>query len=367
MQTRQQQLYDAANADPATAGLPVLAPALAFRWNYEAAGDLSQNADLANAHMYPGGYRPSNQIPQITRAVRGSNPDQPLVVTEAGYHNALNTDNGHRPVPEDVAGVYLPRLLLEHHLRGTKRLYTYELIDEFDDPDATNPEAHFGLLRRDLSPKPAYTAMQTLLGLLADPGPAFTPGSLPVTVDGFPSDARYVLTQKRTGQFVLLLWRDVAIYDPEQQVPVVVEPTKVTLRLGTPADLKVYRPSQGGESPVVEAEGSSLPLQLDGQVTAVTIDEQAAAPSVPTRPRIVSAKAGRGSVSVTWRRAKPRGRAVTAYQLVWGTRTLKVGPEVRTARLARLPKGRELRVAVRARNAVGWGKPDYTRYLMTRR
>ena len=153
----------------------MLAPALAFKWNYVTAGDLSQNADYANGHMYPGGYRPSNEISQITAAIRGSIANKPLVTTEAGYHNAMNTTNGHRPVPEDVAGVYLPRLLLEHYLRGEKRLYSYELIDEFADPGLTNPEANFGLLRRDWSPKPAFTAMKNTLALLDDPGPSFTP------------------------------------------------------------------------------------------------------------------------------------------------------------------------------------------------
>ena len=240
----QRGLYAAAKADAATGDLPVLAPSLAFRQNYASVGDLSAYADLANGHMYPGGYLPSNEITRITQALRTMTPNAPLITTEAGYHNALNADNGHRAVPEDVAGVYLPRLLLEHVRRGEKRMYSYELIDEFDDPDLTDPEAHFGLLHRDLTPKPAYTAMKRLLALLADPGPDLTPGSLAVAADGLPSDARYVLTQKRDGPFVLLLWREVSIYDPVAQQPVAVTPSDVTLRLADPAGLTVYRPSE---------------------------------------------------------------------------------------------------------------------------
>jgi hypothetical protein len=56
-----------------------------------------------------------------------------------------------------------------------------------------------------------------------------------------------------------------------------------------------------------------------------------------------------------------------AYQVSWGTKTLRVGPGVRTATLTDLPRGRELRVAVRARNALGWGKAGYTRQVTTRR
>ena len=69
----------------------------------------------------------------------------------------------------------MPRLLLEHFMRGEQRFYSYELIDEFVDPEQTNPEANFGLLRRDLTPKPAYTAMKTLLGPAVGPRPGVRP------------------------------------------------------------------------------------------------------------------------------------------------------------------------------------------------
>lgn len=298
MKAWQQDLYTAAKANPATAGLPVLSPALAFRWNYAVAGDMSQHADIANAHMYPGGYKPTNQIAQITAALRTSIPEDvvgPLVTTEAGYHNALSSDPArHLPVPEDVAGIYLPRMLLEHFNRGERRMYSYELIDEYDDPGVSEPEAYFGLLRHDLTPKPAYTAMKSLLGLLADPGPAFTPGSLPVTVDGFPNDGRYLLTQRRDGRFVLLLWRDVGVYDPVAREREQVDPADVTLRLAEPAGITVYRPSAGPE-PVSDHSRSELPLQLDGAVTALVID-----PERPPEPVEVSARRGNSSAGLTW-------------------------------------------------------------------
>lgn len=363
MATWQQRLYTAAKTDPATADLPVLAPALAFRWNYSETGNLTPYADESNAHMYPGGFPPSNQITQITQAVAQMVRDKPLVTTEAGYHNAMNTTNGHLPVPEDVAGVYLPRLLLEHVLRGEKRVYTYELIDEFDDPGLVDPEAHFGLLRRDWSPKPAYTAMKNLLGLLADPGPSFAPGSLAVTADGLPADAHYLLTQKRGGRFVLLLWRDASIWDPINQQPQTVTPADVTLRLATAHHLRVYRPSDGTE-PVADSSGTSLPLQLDGQVTAVTIDPVLPV-GVPTRPRDVSAKPGDRSVTVTWRAAGPNGSPVTAYRLVAAGRKITVGPDRYRATIRRLPADRRLRVVVRAHNAAGWGPGARTPYVVT--
>ena len=35
---------------------------------------MSQYADYANGHMYPGGYKPSNEVSQITTAIRGIDP-----------------------------------------------------------------------------------------------------------------------------------------------------------------------------------------------------------------------------------------------------------------------------------------------------
>ena len=293
--TRQRDLYQATKANAATASLPVLSPALAFKWNYLPLGDLSQYADVANGHMYPGGYKPSNEVSQITTALRGTVPaTKPLITTEAGYHNALNTTNGHLPVPEDVAGVYTPRVLLDHYLRGDQRVYTYELLDEFDDPALTNPEAHFGLLHRDFTPKPAYSAMKNLLGLLSDPGPSFTTTALPIKVAGFPSDGKYVVTQKRNGQYVVLLWRDAQIYDPVLKTPTPVTPTSVTVQLAKSSNISVYRPSSGA-APVTQTQGSSIPLQLDGAVTAITIDK------IPApAPTSVAATPGNASANVSW-------------------------------------------------------------------
>jgi hypothetical protein len=296
LMARQQQLYQATKANPATANLPVLSPALAFKWNYAALGNLTPYSDYANAHMYPGGYLPSNQLSQISTAVRGVvGSTKPLITTEAGYNNAVNTTSTNLPVPEDVAGVYTPRILLEHILNGDKRVYTYELVDEFDDPGKTDVESNWGLMRHDWTPKPAYTAMKNLLGLVSDAGPAFTPTALPVKVAGFPGDGKYLLTQKRNGQYVLFLWRNVSIYDPATKQPQTVTPTNVTLQLAKSTKVSVYRPSSG-TAPVSTTTGTSVPLQMDGAVTAVTLDN----PPAPA-PQNVQAVAGASqTASVSW-------------------------------------------------------------------
>jgi hypothetical protein len=267
----QRGLAEAARIHPATAGLPLLSPALAFGRNYPALGDLSPWSNVANAHVYPGAEPPSASIGPMITALRQAVTGEPVMVTETGYHNAVNDDGSFRGVPEGVAAVYLPRLLLEHVLRGHQRVYSYELIDEFDDPSRTDREANFGLLRHDLSPKPAYLAMKRLLGLLADDRPAaFRPGWLRVRIGGLPPDGRHLLTQRRNGTFVLLLWRDVSIYDPAQRARVPVSRVPVTVRLRHPRRLAVHRVS-AEDAGVRRATGRRLEVGLGAGVTAVVL------------------------------------------------------------------------------------------------
>lgn len=361
----QTALYAAAKTTPATADLPVLSPALAYRWNFPLVTGLDAVSDRANAHVYPGAYQPSTEIERVFAALTDAVSLKPVVTTEAGYHNALNTTSSHPPVPEDVAGAYLPRLLLEHLLRDDTRMYSYELIDEFADPGLTDPEAHFGLLRHDLSPKPAYIAMKSLLALLDDPGPSFDPGSLPVAVQGWPSDGRYLLTQKRDGRFVLLLWRDTSLWDPVTRTRQSVTPIPVTLGLGDSYELGVHR--LDGTTPVAESTGTALTVDLDAEVTAVTIDpvtlDQPSVEPTPAAPARVTIRPRRHAVVVRWRSTEP---AATSYRIRVAGRTLTAGPSVRRVRVAHLATGRTVRAAVRTVTATGVSPPTRSRAVRVR-
>jgi hypothetical protein len=56
--------------------------------------------------------------------------------------------------------VYLLRTFLEHFKGGIARTYAYELLDEKPDRGLRDPEQHFGPLRQDFTPKPAFTALR---------------------------------------------------------------------------------------------------------------------------------------------------------------------------------------------------------------
>ena len=81
---------------------------------------------------------------------------KPMAATETGYPT-------HRSGSSELAqGKYLPRLFCEYFTHGVQRTFWYELVDEdeFPDPNGDNVECHYGIIRKDLTPKPAYTRPQ---------------------------------------------------------------------------------------------------------------------------------------------------------------------------------------------------------------
>lgn len=355
LRTHQRDLWEAADANPATAGLPVLAPALGQRTGFDQIADLGQYADYGNAHLYPGGRPPSWGIDWMTAAEAIVVPGKPVIFTESGYHNATNTTSGHNPTPESVVGGYAPRLLLEHYLRGTTRVYNYELLDERADPGKTDHEAAFGLLRHDFSPKPSYTALRNLLDLVADPGPAFGPGRLGYSIAGATSDLRQVLVQKRSGEFVLLLWRDQSLYDPSTGEVRTVPPRTMTLQLEDRARIAVHQPSTGA-APVSSTAGTSVPLTLGGQVVAVRIQD----PVGPHAPARLRGKAKNRSVVLRWKRpAVDGGSPVTAYVVTGlpGRKSVTLPAGRHRLVVLRLKNGKRYTFRVRALNAIGSSVP----------
>jgi hypothetical protein len=236
----QQALYAAVKSNPRLAGRPVLGPALVHgRLSATAIGDLSAAEDLANAHPYPGGRLPSVNLASQIEERAPENGSRPYVITETGYHTAVAaTKGGHPGVSELAMGKYLPRLFFEYWNAGIRRTYQYEFIDEGTDP--SDPEQHFGLLRNDGSPKPAFTALKNLIALLGDSGHPVTLGSLSYSLTGASAAVHHTLLEKADGRFYLVLWQEVASYDIPAKRDLAVPPQNVRVTLGAaPADVKI--------------------------------------------------------------------------------------------------------------------------------
>lgn len=268
--------------------IPIIAPGLA-RVNGEgpeggtteaqsaALGDLTEFIDLGNIHVYPREQTPSADIDRFTAYQRMVCGDLPIVCTEAGYFNAMEYEGGAWPTPEDVAATYLPKLVLEHWIRGTRQVYLYELLDRYDPSDSVRLSS-FGLVGiPEPDPdapwrlKPSYTAIRNLLAIMADPGEPHSVGGLPLAVEGG-DDLRTALFAKRDGSRYLVLWRDVSSYDAKERNRLTVDEQVVTASFGTARDLSLYRPQESPDPTLQRSGVTSIDVPVADELLVLRID-----------------------------------------------------------------------------------------------
>jgi hypothetical protein len=314
----QSDLYAAIKRDRATAKLKVIGPSLGVTYDPGAgkpnpfgAGSLSRTVDWGNFHPYPGGnpfsdpFRynttqkyywhsnfPSVNLEEYPYAFKVYSPPfqgKPMVATETGY----STFRG--GISESVHAKYMPRLFLEYFRKGIQRTCAYEFVDEFVDPDKSNREANFGLLRRDLSPKPAYLAVQNLIRLLQDPGAQFSPKKLAYELAVAPVKeyreplskmvthydrtqyVHHLLLQKRDGTFYLVLWHEISSYDMSAKPPREIRPPAMpaTLKLKQPMrQTTVYTFKEDGNFTTrsMKLKNRQLELQIPDRVMIVKLE-----------------------------------------------------------------------------------------------
>ena len=285
----QKKLYQAVNSDNELKKVKVLGPSVT--WKTKEVGDLSRYLDYGNWHPYPGGRCPSctdpygNGLDSYLPKHRKPSGDKPMIMSEAGYHNAVNMGKtDHRPVSEKAAATYLPRLLLEHFNRGFVRSYLYEFIDIRSDKGKDERDKNFGLLRHDGSEKPAYKALENLISLLEDPGADFNLGTLTYALTGETSKVHQTLLQKENGTFYLALWQARSSYDTGARAnapdkvsarrDLSVSKQEVTLTLGTAinkATLYVLDDEGDMAKKRVSLTGGRLELNVGDTVTVVEL------------------------------------------------------------------------------------------------
>jgi hypothetical protein len=207
-------------------------------------GDVSPYMDAGTLHPYPGGGLPTAALSASKSALAVLNAaHKGWWVTETGYHTAPNaTQLLYQPgVSEQAQGKYVVRLYIDYFNAGISHSAVYELIDERN--DGVSAEMNYGLLHNNGSPKPAYTAVKNLLGLLADPGGTYSPTRLSYSLSGATGTVRQALFQKRDGRFYLVLWNDVPVYDTRGKRDISNAAVPVTVTLGVqPSSITRYTP-----------------------------------------------------------------------------------------------------------------------------
>jgi hypothetical protein len=226
------KLIHTVKSDPQAAKFPIVGPSLTQASSFAKIGVCG--FDYSNLHDYFAGRNPgtggwgSNGYGSIVwnlANVTTACPSKPVITTETGYQTISSVKNS---VPESVAAKYIPRIFLEQWLRGIKRTYLYELLDL---PQAsTSGDKGFGLLRSDFSPKPGFTALRNLLGLLSEPGSSFTPADFSYQLTGDLSNVHHALFQKSNGSFYLALWVEESSYDVDGKKTISVRPRQIVIQ-----------------------------------------------------------------------------------------------------------------------------------------
>jgi hypothetical protein len=247
----QRDLYRAIKKRRTTADVVVIGPSLGKSYAPDAGqpnpfpnGSLTGAVDWGNFHPYPfGGNSFSLPFPYgtIERYYwHGNFPSvnideypynrlvyappfqpKPMAATETGYYT------GAKGVSEAVHARYVPRLFAEYARLGVRRTYLYELADVASASTDGGMEAHFGLLRADATPKPAFTALRSLLSLIArdardDVDPVRPDISIePAMPPGYDRTqfVHSLLLQKSRSRFLLLQWHEVASADTSAKPP----------------------------------------------------------------------------------------------------------------------------------------------------
>jgi hypothetical protein len=208
----QRELYTSVNGDPLLSHIDVVGPALVHPGSWSAVGDLSAYLDRGNMHPYSGGGTPLHNLSELIPLTRITSGSKPIVATEAGYHSDLATTSGHYGTSERSIGIYAPRLALEGFRQGLARTYLYQLADPWT--NVSGFENRFGLLRPDLSPKPAFLSLRNLLRAVdAGSAPVAQPGGLRLGFVNAPPDLRRLLLRSADGSYSLVLWREVSVWD----------------------------------------------------------------------------------------------------------------------------------------------------------
>jgi hypothetical protein len=257
----QRRLYRRVKSDPRLRGLRVVGPSFKAPDAARRVGDQRSLLDVGNIHPYTGGRSPTPSLlrTEMARAAMVS-ARKPVWATEAGFHNAVAATSGQPGVPEGAAAVYLVRTFLEHFRSGIPRTYAYELLDQAPEPARRDPERHFGLLRHDFTPKPAFTALRNLLAVVGKDRTAGSLRPLGLTVSKAPRDLRRLVLRKRDGTYVVAVWRDASVWDTAARRPVRVQPRTVRIRVAGAQAASVTDPVAGRSARRVAVRGGRMSL-----------------------------------------------------------------------------------------------------------
>lgn len=241
-------------------GFPTYGPSLTSEGAYDLLGNVGSYVDAATVHPYYSGRHPetggwgANAYGSTTWTLENAStqaPGKPVIATETGYFTDSTIAEY---VSEAVHAKYMVRLLLEHYRVGITKNYIYELIDF---PGSGTPGLHgYGLLREDMTEKPAFVAVEALIDLLGDTGNARPVDNLSYTLTGAGADVREMVFNKGDGSFYLALWTAQSGWNQATSMAETVTDDPVTVEIsGYVVATRIH---------VFQADGTIVPVAISG-------------------------------------------------------------------------------------------------------
>lgn len=264
--------------------VPLLGPSFTLQSSFAKGGSLARYIDVNNLHVYLGDHYPGSEgwgagdrqnhrygsIAWWQDQAESTGKYLPVTITESGYRTASSADSGPGTIPEEVEADYTPRTLLLAYQAGIHHTFLYELLDEF-------PSTGYGLLRHDLTEKPAYTAVRNLLALLQDSGTtSVAPLRFAMTAAGYAPEVRHMVLAKHDGTYALLLWLEVSSYDQDLRKSIAVTPQQVMLSFpAAQVQRQLHFTGQGTvQEDVLNARRAALPVTVTEHLTYLEIRQK---------------------------------------------------------------------------------------------
>lgn len=227
-----------------------------------------------NIHPYHAGELPELQLPDILSWVRAADPNAVPVATEAGYHNAVNTEDDHRPTSEEAEGAYLPQLFLEYNRSGVALVHTYELLDLRPNPERDYDQENFGLYRSDGSLKPSGASTAALLDAFRDTeGPRPEPREVELSVSGDHHALRMQPYLRSDGSVDVALWMAQPVWDIDERENLPNPTAEVTVQVRSVDGAGSYVRIDGTEDPerVELPEGDRFTVPVSAHPTVLRV------------------------------------------------------------------------------------------------
>ena len=331
----QRDLNKTVKSDPALKDIPVIALSTAYKGVGNALAPLHGSLDYANAHSYAGGGIPSQSLDfrdSYLLLGRGATLP-PMVATECGYHTCLGSAKvkvgGQGGVSHAAHRKYIPRQVAEYFNAGFRWAVIYEFGAGRAKPEQEDPEAAFGLVAPDATPKPAYYALKDLIAGLSEskwdstthqwksPAP-FPPRALSFALQGAPPSLHHTVLQRSDGSVQLLLWNEVPSFDLKNKSDTSNPEVPVHLVLkNNAASITVSQLGPDAPAPKQFQSVNEIDVKVPDEVIVLNIK-----PATPLRPAPINppakidAKTTPTSLELSW----PFAPGVDAYWITANNR-----------------------------------------------